>query len=84
MLYGHVQQLCRKSHRRGKSLPIGSYGFQKGDGTASISPQQQWLQATRFIADQFGNDSITGNYYVKKGNECAETENQHVLESYKT
>ncbi len=34
----------------------GSYGFQKGDGTASISPQQQWLQATQFIADQFGND----------------------------
>ena len=25
-------------------------------GGSSISPQQQWLQATQFIADQFGND----------------------------
>ncbi|MBQ9037288.1 MAG: hypothetical protein IJ115_07535 [Erysipelotrichaceae bacterium] len=49
----------------GNHCQFGSYGFQKGDGTASILPQQQWLQATQFIADQFGNDYITGNYYVK-------------------
>ncbi len=40
----------------GNHCQFGSYGFQKGDGTASISPQQQWLQAAQFIADQFGND----------------------------
>ena len=48
----------------GNHCQFGSYSFQKGDGTASISTQQQWLQATQFIADQFGNDKITGNYYV--------------------
>jgi hypothetical protein len=40
----------------GNHCQFGSYGFRNGDGTASISPQQQWLQATQFIADQFGND----------------------------